>query len=61
MSGNVHVSIGVRGGIGFPRAELTGNSDLHGTVLRTKFKTSARVVKALDSWAIPQPFIFFSL
>lgn len=62
VSGNVHMSIGVRGGIGFPRAEVTGNSDLHGTVLRTKFKTSASLVEALDNWAIPPAFhIFFAL
>lgn len=59
---DMYVSPGVHGGTGSPRAEVTGNSDLHDTVLRTKFKTSARVVEALDSWDIPPALhIFFPL
>lgn len=46
---DVHVSIDVHGGIVSPRAEVTDNSYLHDMVLRTKFKTSARVTEALDS------------
>lgn len=55
------MSIGIRGGIGSPRAEVTGNYDLHGTVLRTKFKTSTNLVEALDSWAIPPALHTFFL